>query len=65
MCIAEIEAAISKLQLPEYEALLKWMEDDYHRRWDEQIESDLAAGKLDRVLAEVDAEIAAGLAKPL
>ena len=30
------------------------------RAWDVQIEADLAAGKLDSLLAEVDAEIAAG-----
>ena len=48
---------------------LKWrMEQDEQTRradadmraWDAQIEADLAAGKLDSLLAEVDAEIAAG-----
>ena len=56
---SEVSAALS----------LKWrMEQDeqtrradaYMRAWDAQIEADSAAGKLDSLLAEVDAEIAAG-----
>lgn len=34
------------------------------REWDEQIEADSAAGKLDFLIDEVDAEIAAGRVKP-
>ena len=56
---SEVSAALS----------LKWRieQDEQTRRadadmraWDAQIEADLAAGKLDSLLAEVDAEIAAG-----
>jgi len=32
--------------------------------WDKQIEHDLAAGHLDALLAEIDEELAAGLAQP-
>ncbi len=35
------------------------------RAWDEQIEDDLDAGRLDALLAEVDREYEAGLARPL
>lgn len=33
--------------------------------WDQQIEHDLEAGRLDSLLAEVDAEYEAGVARPL
>ena len=33
--------------------------------WDKQIEDDLDAGRLDALLAEIDAEYEAGLARPL
>jgi hypothetical protein len=35
------------------------------REWDEQIEADIAAGKLDFLIEEVEAEIAAGRVRPL
>ncbi len=34
------------------------------REWDEQIEADIAAGKLDFLIDEVEVEIAAGRVKP-
>jgi hypothetical protein len=49
--VAEIKAAIPKLTLEERaevaRCLHEWEDDD----WDRQMQQDLAAGKLDRVLA--------------
>jgi hypothetical protein len=55
--VAEIKVAISRLTLEERaevaRALHQW-EDD---AWDKQIQQDLAAGKLDALLAKVDDEL--------
>ena len=65
MSVSEIETAIA--QLPPCEAwnLGVWFADYQAKLWDAQIEDDLEAGRLDALLAEVDAEYEAGLAKPL
>jgi hypothetical protein len=65
MSVSEIEAAITLLPAEKVQELMVWFEDYYHRLWDRQIEADLESGKLDGILAEVDAEIESGLAKPL
>ena len=41
------------------------MEAHHEQVWDQQIEADLEAGRLDALLAEVDQEHQAGLARPL
>lgn len=48
-------------------AVAEWLEKQYDlmQTWDEQIEDDLESGRLDTLLAEVDAEYEAGLARPL
>ena len=58
------------LSRPEAKALLRQMAqeamEEYNTTmWDQQIEHDLEAGRLDTLLAEVDAEYEAGLAKSL
>lgn len=65
MSIAEIEAAIIQLPIKDVATLMSWLEEYHARVWDKQIEEDLEAGRLDALLAEVDKEYQAGLAKPL
>lgn len=65
MSVTEIETAITRLPAEKVQELMVWFEDYYNRLWDRQIEADLESGKLDGILAEVDAEIGSGLAKPL
>jgi hypothetical protein len=65
MSILEIETAISKLPPEQIDELISWLERHYSKMWDKQIEDDLESGRLDELLAEVDKEIEAGLAKPL
>ena len=63
--VAEIKAAIDRLSLPErceLEALLHPFEDD---AWDEQMKRDVAAGKLEALNGEAEAEHAAGETIPL
>lgn len=45
--------------------MVTWLQEYPEQGWDEQIEDDLDAGRLDVLLAEVDAEYEAGLAEPL
>jgi hypothetical protein len=65
MSVQEIQAAIIKLPLEQLAQLATWFEEYQARVWDQQIEEDLAEGRLDTILAKVDAEYEAGLAQPL
>jgi hypothetical protein len=65
MSVAEIESAIAQLPVQEVAELMTWLQDYHERLWDKRIENDLEAGRLDKLLAEVDAEYRAGLARPL
>lgn len=65
MSVAEIEAAIIKLDPTDLDRLWAWLAAYRERAWDEQIADDIDSGKLDKLIADVDAEIEAGLAIPL
>jgi hypothetical protein len=65
MSVTEIESAITQLPAKEVALLMAWLQDYHERLWDKQIEDDLEAGRLDPLLAEVDKEHEAGLARPL
>jgi hypothetical protein len=58
MSVQEIKEAVQRLSLEERAevaaCLHLWNDDE----WDEQMKRDLAAGKLDEILARVDADIA-------
>ncbi len=60
MTVQEIKAAIPSLALEQRaeiaRCLHEWEDDD----WDRRMKEDLAAGKLDPVLAKVDADIEQG-----
>ena len=63
--VEEIEQAIEKLPAEDYQKLRAWMSEREEEAWDRQIEADYDAGRLDHVLAQVKADIAAGLATDL
>jgi hypothetical protein len=65
MSVTEIEAAITELASKDLDELIGWLAEHHAKIWDKQIEEDLEAGRLDAVLAEVDKEYEAGLAKRL
>jgi hypothetical protein len=65
MSVAEIESAIAQLPAKEVAELMAWLHEYHDQVWDRQIEDDLEAGRLDKLLAEVDEEHRAGLARPL
>ena len=65
MSITEIESAITQLPRKELADLMAWLRQYEAEAWDRQIEDDLEAGRLDRLLSEVEKEHKAGLARPL
>ncbi len=65
MSIVEIETEIKKLPVEKVDELVDWLGNYHAEIWDKRIADDLDAGRLDSVLAEIDVEIEAGLAKPL
>lgn len=65
MSVPEIEQAISQLPPEELSKFAAWFEEYMADEWDKQIERDVAAGKFDKIIQRVDAEIDAGRTKPL
>ena len=63
--VAEIKAAIPSLTLEERaevaRCLGQWQDDE----WDQQMQRDIAAGKLDKLLSKVDKDIAKGKLRDL
>ena len=58
--VEEIEAAISDLPPEEYRRLVAWFYAREQTRWDDQMDQDSVAGKLDFVFAEAESESAQG-----
>ena len=65
MTIVEIESAITQLSAQDIAELLDWLQQHYAQAWDRQIEDDLDAGRLDKLLVEVDKEHEEDLSRPL
>lgn len=63
--IEEIEGQIQKLSREEYAELREWFLEQDWKTWDEQIEADTKAGKLDRLVSEGQAEYESGRARKL
>jgi hypothetical protein len=55
----EVESAIKQLPEDEVRNLAKWLQEYLDEMWDRQIEADLASGKLDRLIAQAEEDIAA------
>ena len=65
MTITELEQAVTQLSEQELSHFRAWFDEYFAEMWDKQIEEDAKAGRLDHIIAEVDAEYDAGLSKPL
>jgi hypothetical protein len=59
--VEEIEAAINNLPPEDYQRLSQWFRELEQTRWDEQIDRDSAAGRLDFLFEEAESESAHGL----
>jgi hypothetical protein len=58
--LEQIEAAILTLPSDEFQQLRQWLLGVDYQRWDEQLEQDLADGKLEALAEEAIAEFKAG-----
>ncbi len=65
MSVEEIEAAITQLPREEQERLAGWFEEFQAKLWDQQIEADIRAGKLDRLARQAKQDFADGKCTPL
>ena len=60
MSVEQIKTAIEQLSFEERAELAAWFNGWKDDEWDEQMKRDVADGKLDDVLREVEDDIAAG-----
>lgn len=60
MDIKEIESAIAQLPSSELAELAKWFEEFHAKVWDEQLESDVKAGRLDALLKQAEQDFEQG-----
>jgi hypothetical protein len=63
--LLEIEAAIQQLSENDIRRLSEWLQSYTDEMWDRQIESDLASGRLDHLIARVETDISANRVKHL
>ena len=63
--VHEIESAIEQLPAKEKWSLIHRLHDSLWQEWDQQIEADASAGRLDHLVQALEANIAAGRVKPL
>ena len=54
----EVESAIRKLPEVEVRDLVKLLQEYLEEKWDRQIEDDFTSGKLDRLIAKAESDIA-------
>jgi hypothetical protein len=59
--VEEIEAAINGLPPEEFRLIAQWFRELEQRRWDEQLDRDSTAGKLDSLFGEAEPESVQGL----
>ncbi|MEG4417049.1 hypothetical protein QUA70_00370 [Microcoleus sp. LAD1_D5] len=60
LTIEQIEAAILDLPPDKFHQLFEWFLELDYRRWDDQLEQDIAGGKLEDLAQEAIADFEAG-----
>lgn len=65
MDVKKIESAIADLPPAEIAELAKWFEEFHAQIWDQQIERDLNAGRLDSLLEEAQQDFERNRCEPL
>jgi len=63
--VSEIQEVITRLSAAEQRQLARWFEEALEDAWDNQIDEDIKAGRLNDLIAQAEADIAAGRVKPL
>jgi hypothetical protein len=65
MDIKEIESAIAQLPPSELAELAEWFAEFQSQVWDEQLEQDVKAGRLDTLLKQAEQDFERGQCEPL
>jgi hypothetical protein len=65
MTIKQIESAILQLPASDFRQVIDWLLDLDYQRWDEQLESDIEAGKLDLLAQEAIDDFENGFCKQI
>lgn len=65
MSVEEIESVITNLSPSDLARLVEWLEEFQARAWDERLERDVRAGRLDALIEEAESEFDAGRCQPL
>ena len=65
MDVKEIESAIAQLPPSELAEVAKWFEEFQARVWDEQLEQDVKAGRLDALMKQAEQDFEQGQCDPL
>jgi hypothetical protein len=65
MSLHDLEQAVTQLPKSDLEAFTQWFESYLAQTWDEQIEADVAAGRLDAVGERAEDDFKAGRCTPL
>lgn len=60
MSVQEIEAAVTQLPAQELAQFASWFEEFRAQAWDEQIERDILAGRLDALAEQANQEFESG-----
>jgi hypothetical protein len=61
----ELQSEIEQLPKNEIRALSQWLQKYLDEEWDQQIEADLAAGKLDLLIAKAESDMASNNVRDL
>ena len=65
MTITELEQAVTQLSEQDFARFREWLEEYEAKLWDEQIERDAKAGKLDKIAEQALKDYRAGKAREL
>jgi hypothetical protein len=65
MSVTELKKAVVQLPPKELKQFSKWFEELLSTQWDKQFESDVAAGKLERLGRKADEDFESGHCTPL
>jgi hypothetical protein len=63
--VEQIEQQIRELSAGEFSELRDWVLEQDWTAWDAQVENNARSGKLDKVIAEAEADYRAGRTRPL
>jgi hypothetical protein len=63
--VEQIEQQIRELSAGEFSELRDWVLEQDWKVWDARVESDARSGRLDKAIAEADADYKAGRTRPL